>query len=218
MYTLSFNRSEQSLRSALFLGAHCDDIEIGCGSTILRLVETYPDLEITWIVFSSDKVRAKETVSSSEMFLGPVRKKSLEINEFRNGYFPHVGSEIKDYFEDLKTRVQPDIIFSHYKDDLHQDHRIIAELTWNTFREHWILEYEIPKFDGGLGSPNLFVPASVDHAEKKSDLLLTCYKTQTKRPWFSRSTFDALMRLRGIECNSESGYAEAFYSRKTVLS
>jgi LmbE family N-acetylglucosaminyl deacetylase len=182
------------------------------------LVETHPDLEITWIVFSSDKVRAKETASSFKKFLAPLRRKSLEINEFRNGYFPFDGGEIKDYFEDLKNRVQPDVIFSHYRDDLHQDHRVISELTWNTFRNNWILEFEIPKFDGGIGSPNLFVPTDVGHAEKKSDFLLTCYKTQSKRPWFSRSTFDALMRLRGIECNSESGYAEAFYARKTVLS
>lgn len=202
----------------LCLGAHCDDIEIGCGGTILRLVEAHPKLEITWVVFSSNEIRAKETASSFDKFLAPIRKKSLEINRFRNGYFPYVGPEIKDYFEELKARVQPDIIFSHYKNDLHQDHRVIAELTWNTFRDHWILEYEIPKFDGGMGSPNLFVPTSIDHAEKKSEILLECYKTQTKRSWFSKSTFDALMRLRGIECNSESGYAEAYYSRKIVLS
>lgn len=218
MYELSFEMSESNLRSALFLGAHCDDIEIGCGSTILRLVETLPDLEVTWVVFSSNEIRAKETAASFEIYLAPLRKKSLEIKEFRNGYFPYVGNEIKDYFERLKARVQPDIIFSHYVSDFHQDHRTIADLTWNTFRNHWILEYEVPKYDGGLGSPNLFVPASIDHATKKSELLLSCYETQRCRPWFSKSTFDAMMRLRGIECNSESGYAEAFYSRKTVLS
>jgi len=216
MYALGLDKGDRSLRSALFLGAHCDDIEIGCGSTILRLVETNPDLEITWIIFSSNEVRAQEAALSFEKFLSPLGKKDLEINEFQNGYFPYAGGEIKDYFEQLKTKVRPDVIFSHYKYDLHQDHRVIAELTWNTFRDHWILEYEIPKFDGGLGSPNLFVPASADHVKKKSDLLMTCYKTQIKRSWFSSSTFDALMRIRGIECNSESGYAEAFYSRKTV--
>lgn len=218
MHTLSFNGRGQSLRSALFLGAHCDDIEIGCGSTILRLVEAYPDLEMTWVVFSSNEIRAKETTASFDSFLAQLRNKSLEINEFRNGYFPYVGGEIKDCFENLKSRVHPDVIFTHFKGDLHQDHRVISELTWNTFREHWILEYEIPKYDGGLGSPNLFVPASTEHARRKSEILLESYKTQTTRPWFSKSTFDALMRLRGIECNSDSDYAEAFYARKTVLS
>jgi len=218
MHGISFNSSEQKLRSALFLGAHCDDIEIGCGSTLLRLAETCPELEITWVVFSSDSVRAKEAASSFEMFLGPIRKKRLETKEFRNGYFPFIGGEIKDYFEELKSRVQPDVIFSHYKDDLHQDHRVVAELTWNTFRDHWILEYEIPKYDGGLDSPNFFVPSTIDHAKQKSEFLLTCYNTQKKRPWFSKSTFDGLLRLRGIECNCPSGYAEAFYSRKIVLS
>ena len=218
MYKLGFDRHEGNLRSALFLGAHCDDIEIGCGSTILRLVEKYPSIEITWVVFSSNDIRAKETASSFEKFLAPIQTRSLEIKEFRNGYFPYVGDKIKDYFEDLKYRTQPDVIFTHFKGDLHQDHRTISDLTWNTFREHWILEYEIPKYDGGLGSPNVFVPASFDHAEKKSEILMDFYKSQSERPWFSKATFDALMRLRGIECNSDSGYAEAFYARKIVFS
>ena len=205
------------MRSSLLLGAHCDDIEIGCGGTILHLLEAYPDLEMTWIVFSSNEARAKETESSFGRFVGSKRKRTLEINEFRNGYFPYVGADIKDYFEQLKTRIRPDVIFTHCGQDLHQDHRLIAELTWNTFRDHWILEYEVPKFDGGLGSPNVFVPISEEQVKKKSELLMACYKTQAKRPWFTASTFEGLSRLRGIECNSVSGHAEAFYCRKSVL-
>lgn len=217
MYTLAFSDHIRSLKSALFLGAHCDDIEIGCGGTILHLLEAHPDMEMIWIVFSSNDARAKEAEASFEKFVGSLQEKTIEINAFQNGFFPYIGSSIKDYFEELKGRVQPDVIFSHYGEDLHQDHRLIAELTWNTFRDHWILEYEVPKYDGGLQSPNIFVPISADQAQRKSELLESCYKTQKKRPWFTASTFEGLSRLRGVECNSESGYAEAFYSRKTLL-
>ena len=201
----------------LCLGAHCDDIEIGCGATILSLAKQRPNLSFTWVVFSSDGIRAAEAESSFDSILGGVESAKLEMYKFRNGYFPFIGAEIKDCFERLKSTVSPDLIFTHYGHDHHQDHRLVSELTWNTFRDHWILEYEIPKFDGGLGTPNIYMPVGMDHVRRKSEVLLRCFASQTKRSWFSQSTFDALMRLRGIECNAESGYAEAFYSRKTVL-
>lgn len=201
----------------LCLGAHCDDIEIGCGATLMKMVSEHPSIVVTWVVFSSDPVRAAEARESASRILGDSVSSDLSIFEYRNGYFPYNGAEIKDCFEALKTKGAPDLIFTHHGADRHQDHRLIAELTWNTFRNHWILEYEIPKYDGGLGSPNCFVPIQKSEVERKSDILLECFKSQGHRPWFSKSTFRALMRLRGVECNSDSGYAEAFYAKKIVL-
>ncbi len=205
------------LETALFLGAHCDDIEIGCGATILRLVEQYPTLHFHWVVLASNPVRAAEARRSADLFLKDAAHKTVTVKEFRNGYFPYVGAEIKDYFETLKKTVQPDIIFSHYGNDRHQDHRITSELTWNTFRDHLILEYEIPKYDGDLGAPNFFVPASKAHCERKVDYLLTCFASESNKQWFTRETFMSLMRLRGIECVAPDGHAEAYYVRKAVL-
>jgi len=209
-------KSKKRLR-VLCLGAHCDDIEIGCGATLLKLIEENPPISVTWVVFSSDDVRGLETRKSAEMILGDSVSNELLLLNHRNGYFPYGGAEIKDDFEQLKKKIEPDIIFTHYGKDRHQDHRVVSELTWNTFRNHWILEYEIPKYDGELGSPNIFVPVQDKYVRRKSEILMDCYKTQHKRPWFSPSTFDGLMRLRGIECNSNSGYAEAFYARKTTI-
>jgi LmbE family N-acetylglucosaminyl deacetylase len=201
----------------LCLGAHCDDIEIGCGATMLSLAQQRPNLSFTWVVFSSNEIRAAEAKNSFDSILEGADSASLDLRRFRNGYFPFVGVEIKDYFEHLKSKINPDLIFTHYGQDYHQDHRLVSELTWNTFRDHWILEYEIPKFDGGLGTPNVYVPVATDHVRRKSEILLKCFASQTKHSWFSQSTFDALMRLRGVECNADSGYAEAFYSRKMVF-
>lgn len=205
------------LGTALFIGAHCDDIEIGCGATILRLVEQYPDISIHWVVLASNPTRAAEARRSAGLFLKDVSHKNVVVKEFRNGYFPYVGAEIKDYFEALKNQVAPDIVFSHYGQDLHQDHRVTAELTWNTFRDHLILEYEIPKYDGGLGSPNFFIPVTRAHCERKVDHLLACFSSESNKHWFTRDTFMAVMRLRGVECVASDGYAEAFYCRKLVL-
>jgi len=209
-------KSKKRLR-VLCLGAHCDDIEIGCGATLLKLIEENPPASVTWVVFSSDEVRELEARKSAKFILGDSVSSELMILNHHNGYFPYVGAEIKDDFEQLKNKIEPDIIFTHYGKDHHQDHRVVSELTWNTFRNHWILEYEIPKYDGGLGSPNLFAPVQAKYVRRKSEILMDCYESQVNRPWFSRSTFDALMRLRGIECNSKSGYAEAFYVRKTII-
>ena len=209
--------ARDQVKCILLLGAHCDDIEIGCGGTALRLAEWYPDAAIVWVVLSSDAVREREARAAAGLFLAGVRDASIEVKNFRNGFFPFVGADIKAYFEQLKARLSPDLVFTHYRDDLHQDHRVVGELTWNTFRNHMILEYEIPKYDGGLGSPNCFVPLDASLRDRKVDHIMACFESQRDKQWFTPDTFGGLMRLRGIECNTPGGYAEAFYCRKTVF-
>ena len=204
--------------SILCLGAHGDDIEIGCGGTILRLLEECPNINIRWVIFSvnSHPQRKREVRDSANAFLQSAKKK-IDINNFRDGFLPFVGDRVKEYFEQLKGKFAPDIIFTHYRNDLHQDHRLISSLTWNTFRDHLILEYEIPKYDGGLGSPNLFVPLSRELCKKKVQYLLKYFKSQKTKQWFTRNVFLSMLRIRGLECNSPSNYAEAFYSHKLVI-
>jgi LmbE family N-acetylglucosaminyl deacetylase len=197
----------------LLLGAHCDDIEIGCGGTVGRMVQRYPSARIVWVTLSSDAVRAPETRAAAARVLAGAADAEVRIEKFRASYFPYDGAALKDYFEGLKP-VRPDLIITHARQDLHQDHRVVNELTWNTFRNHLILEYEIPKFDGDLGTPNVFVPLSAEDMKRKCDTLTECFPSQTARYWFTRGTFEALARLRGIECNAPEGYAEAFYGRK----
>jgi LmbE family N-acetylglucosaminyl deacetylase len=207
----------KDLKTILCLGAHCDDLEIGCGGTLLRLAEEFPELSVYWIVFSSDRVRAREAQESASKFLAGARKKTVVIKEFKNGFFPYSGAQIKEYFEQLKQEVQPDMIFTHFREDLHQDHRVISELTWNTFRDHFILEYEIVKYDGDLGRTNLFVPLPDEVWRRKIDYIDASFQSQKNKPWFTRDTFQATMRLRGVESNSASGYAEGFYCRKARI-
>lgn len=204
-------------KSILLMGAHCDDIEIGCAATVLHLVERFPEAHFDWVVFSSTPERAQEALRSSDILLAGARSKTVTIENFRNGYFPYIGGQIKDYIELLKTRTKPDWIFTHHSEDRHQDHRLLAELTWNTFRNHLIFEYEIPKYDGGLRSPNCFISASQAFADKKIATLMECFVSETVKPWFSPETFKAMLRIRGIECNSTSGLAEAFYCRKFLV-
>jgi LmbE family N-acetylglucosaminyl deacetylase len=208
------NTTFPEIRQVLCLGAHADDIEIGCGGTVLKLVSRYPEADFHWIVFSAPGTRKQEAESSAGRFLRDAGSKAIEVRSFRDGFFPYLGGEIKDFFEDLKKDANPDLILTHYQRDLHQDHRLLSELTWNTFRDHTILEFEIPKYDGGLGSPNLFVPLTQEERRRKIDLLLAGFPSQAARKWFDEATFDALLRLRGVECNSPSGYSEAFYCRK----
>ncbi len=201
----------------MFIGAHCDDIEIGCGGTVIELLRRYPDASVQWVVLSSEGERKQEAQRAAHSLLRNVRDRTITIKEFRGSYFPSDAPAIKDCFEQLKSASKPDVIFTHFRDDLHQDHRIVGELAWNTFRDHLILEYEIPKYDGGLGSPSVFVPVSSAAMKRKVSLLMRVFKTQISKRWFTPETFQGLMRLRGIECNAPSGYAEAFYSRKLVL-
>jgi LmbE family N-acetylglucosaminyl deacetylase len=200
----------------LCLGSHSDDIEIGCGGTILRLLSGNQNLEVAWVVFSANKEREQEARKSAQQFLAQAKKKEIIVKDFRDGFFPFDGAKVKDAVEGLKN-VSPDLIFTHSRKDAHQDHRLIAELTWNTFRDHLILEYEIPKYDGDLGQPSVFVPLEDELRQKKVRLLMDAFESQHSKRWFQPDTFMALMRLRGMECNSPSGYAEAFYCHKLVL-
>jgi LmbE family N-acetylglucosaminyl deacetylase len=199
--------------NVLCLGSHADDIEIGCGGTILRWSQSYK-INCRWIVFSSGGKRKQEALTSARLFLKSADSKTVIVRNFRNGYFPYVGSQIKDYFEQVKQQFNPDIIFTHYRNDLHQDHRLLSELTWNSFRDHFILEYEIPKYDADLASPNFFVVLDQVTCEKKIKYILSSFKTQKDKHWFRRETFFSMMTLRGIECRAAGQYAEAFYGRK----
>jgi LmbE family N-acetylglucosaminyl deacetylase len=216
MKNLSFARQADSTFKVLCLGAHSDDIEIGCGGTVLRLLEENPDLEICWVVLGANGLRKKEAIESAHVFLGAAQKKEVITKEFRDGYFPQVWDEIKDFFEELKKKCQPDLILTHHRADLHQDHRLVSELTWNTFRNHLILEYEIIKYDGDLGAPNLFVQLTDPIVKKKIETILNCFKSQKDKSWFTEDTFASILRLRGVESNSPGRYAEAFYGRKMV--
>ena len=203
--------------NVLCLGCHSDDIEIGCGGTVLRLADEYPGCTFDWVVFSATGAREAEARHAAKLFAGAARLREPVLKEFRDGFMPYFGGEVKAVFEELKHSVTPDVIFTTSRRDAHQDHRLIAELTWNTFRDHLILEYEIPKYDGDLGQPNVFVPLQPEIYEKKIDYLMDAFPSQHSKRWFERSTFLALMRLRGMESNSPSGHAEAFYCRKLVL-
>lgn len=201
----------------LCLGCHSDDIEIGCGGTILQIARNYSDCVFHWVVFSAIGVRAAEANAAAVRFVEPSRLRGPVLKTFHDGFMPFAGAEIKTVFEELKRSIAPDLIFTHSRDDAHQDHRLIAELTWNTFRDHLILEYEIPKYDGDLGRPNVFSPLSAETCETKVELIMTTFRSQATKHWFERETFLALMRLRGMECNAPSGYAEAFHGRKLVF-
>ena len=216
MIDLRLNLNEGRPPTVLCLGAHSDDIEIGCGGTILRLIGDYPGCRIYWVVFSALGVRKDEAQRGSEAFAGS-HIGALHLHEFADGFMPYHGERVKRVFEELKASVSPDLIFTHRRDDAHQDHRLLCELTWNTFRNHFILEYEIPKYDGDLGIPNVFVPLEQLICERKADHLLNTFLSQASKRWFDRRVFLGLMRLRGMECNSETDHAEAFYCRKMIL-
>jgi LmbE family N-acetylglucosaminyl deacetylase len=199
----------------LCLGAHSDDIEIGCGGTILDLLSCHHHVEVFWVVFSSGREREREARASARFFLEGAKQEEVLVKDFRDGFFPY-EAKIKEFFEELKTRVSPDLIFTHYREDRHQDHRTISDLTWNTWREHTILEYEIPKYDGDLGSPNVFVPLRREICDRKIKYICDVFQTQSNKAWLSEDTFQALLRLRGVECAAPDKYAEAFYCRKLV--
>src|SRR2546421_11967868 len=181
----------------LCLGAHSDDIEIGCGGTILRLLSEYDDVEVHWVVLGSTDQRDAEALAAAEKFLANVKKKEIIIQHFKASFFPYRGEEIKDFFEKLKEKISPDIIFTHHRHDLHQDHRVISELTWNTYRDHLVLEYEIPKYDGDLGSPNWFVHLDASTARQKISIIMESFRSQTEKQWFDEETFLSLLRIRG---------------------
>lgn len=201
----------------LCLGAHSDDIEIGCAGTLLTLLRGGTATEVEWVVFGAQGAREAEARRAAESVLAGACRSEVSVLGFPDSYFPYEGGAIKRQFEAIKSRFTPDLIFTHRGDDRHQDHRVISELTWNTFRDHTILEYEIPKYDGDLGQPNVFVPVDDEARSRKLDVLMDVFHTQRDKRWFTRETFEGLMRLRGIESAASTGFAEGFYARKIVL-
>jgi LmbE family N-acetylglucosaminyl deacetylase len=204
--------------NVLCLGAHSDDIEIGAGATLVTLIELGIRLDVHWCVLSSaGGEREREARNSAADFLNGSSQSLVEVMTFRDGFFPEQGELIKSWFEALRVRINPDLILTHRRDDGHQDHRLVCRLTWNTFRDHSILEYEIPKWDGDMGQPNVYMPVSAHALQRKVDLLMSHFGTQRSKQWFDPETFRGLARLRGIECRAAENYAEAFFGRKISL-
>ena len=204
-------------RRILALGAHADDIEIGCGGTILRLVAESHDLEVLWVVFCATPEREIEARASASGFLQGAARATAEILKHRDGYLPYSGTAVKDEFERLKRQFEPDIIFTHCRQDLHQDHRLVSELTWNTWRHHLVLEYEIPKYDGDFGSPNFFSSLAASTVDRKVALILEHFRSQANKHWLTADLLRAVARIRGMECAAPEGLAEGFYCRKAVF-
>jgi LmbE family N-acetylglucosaminyl deacetylase len=208
------NDSQDAPLRVLFLGAHSDDIEIGCGGTVLELLRARPNVEIRWVVFSAPGVRGDEARNAAERFIGARAADAVELHEFRDGFFPVQLEQVKETFESIARSFAADVVFTHRREDRHQDHRTLSDLAWNTFRRALILEYEIPKWDGDLGIPNTFLPLTRESADRKIQLLMDAFATQRSKDWFDENTFRGLMRLRGMECRAPSGFAEAFTGRK----
>ena len=217
MLRARFDRFDPPVREVLCLGAHCDDLEIGCGGTVLTLAGIPDPPAFTWVVFTSDATREAEALRAAETFLAGARSTRIIIKKFRDAFLPFEGGLVKEVFEELKGLIAPDLVFTHYRSDLHQDHRLISELTWNTFRDHLILEYEVPKYDGDIGVPNFYVPLDASLCRRKLDGILAGFPSQRDKRWFSEDVFRSLLRLRGMECNAASGHAEAFYCRKLLV-
>lgn len=201
----------------LAIGAHPDDVEIGCAGTLLRMIERGDVSEVCWVVLSGEGERAAEARDSAGALLAGVAHRRIVLRDFVDGFFPYDGRQIKTFFEELKREFSPHVVFTHQRHDLHQDHRACCELTWNTFRDHLVLEYEIPKFDGDMGQPNVFVPLDESICRRKISHLMTHFASQVPKRWFKEDLFSGLLRLRGMECNSPTSFAEAFYCRKAVL-
>ncbi len=213
---LSFTPEFPARGTVLCLGAHCDDIEIGCGGTLHELRRRRPDLKFHWAVFSGEAEREGETRAAAARLMDGADY-TVEVLGFRGSYFPYLGTQVKDAFESLRSRVTPDLVFTHYLADRHQDHRVIAELTWNTFRSHAVLEYEIAKYEGDLAQPGVYFPLPAAAVDRKIETLMECFPSQRPRQWFDAELFRGHLRLRGVECNSPSRYAEAFHARKLIL-
>jgi LmbE family N-acetylglucosaminyl deacetylase len=216
MLALGARRAGDPPLKLLVIGAHSDDIEIGCGGTLLKLIEQDALAEVCWVVLTGETRRAEEARGSAEAMLAGVPGARIVLKDFRDGYFPYDGAEIKQFFEELKAEISPDVILTHQRADLHQDHRVTCELTWNTFRDHLVLEYEIPKYDGDMSTPNLFVSLDESLCRRKIEHLMSHFGSQRSKRWFAEDLFSGLLRLRGMECNSPTSYAEAFHCRKAL--
>jgi LmbE family N-acetylglucosaminyl deacetylase len=206
------------LQTVLCIGAHADDIEIGCGGTMLEMLAACPSLKVYWVVLSAAGPRHGEALQSAERFLEAACEREIMIEGFRDSYFPYEGTAVKDFMQRLRKIVSPDLVFTHRREDMHQDHRLVAELTWNAFRDHLILEYEIPKYEGDLGTANVLTPLSQPTCRRKIETIVDSFPSQQDKPWFSPDTLWALLRLRGVECHSPSSLAEGFYCRKAIFS
>ncbi len=217
MKCLSFDSPKGRHSRILCLGAHSDDIEIGCGGTLFTILEANRQVEVHWVVFGAHGQRAEEARRAAAAVLDLAAQSEVEILEFRDSFFPYEGAAIKEHFEDIKARFDPDLVLTHRGEDRHQDHRVISDLTWNTFRDHLILEYEIPKYDGDLGQPNVFITVSPEQVDQKVRTVLEVFSSQTSKEWFDADALRALLRLRGVESNAPNRYAEAFYASKLVL-
>jgi LmbE family N-acetylglucosaminyl deacetylase len=213
MFTPSFKH----LRRVLCLGCHADDIEIGCGGTMLRLLAEHPGIEVCWVVLSGDPARAEEGRRSADLFLERAGQRQIVCGDFRDRYFPAQWTQVKDFIHGIAAEFQPDLVFTQRRDDAHQDHRTVGEITWHAFRNHLVWEYEIPKYEGDLGQPNVFVALDESTCKRKVELLQTAFPTQHDKPWFTPDTFWSLLRLRGLECASPSRFAESFYARKMLI-
>jgi len=213
MQELSLNLGSIEAPSVLCVGAHCDDIEIGCGGTLIRIAESCPDAKFDWIVFCSDDQRAAESRRAAGLLLGD-SKINFHFHGFRDGYLPWEGAAPKEALQELAQSVSPDLVLTHHADDMHQDHRLVAEITANAFRDHLLLGYEIPKYDGDLGRPNIYVPLNETQVKRKVAALIEAFPTQAGKYWFTEDTFRGLLRLRGVEAGRSVSHAEAFHSRK----
>ena len=216
MLKLEIGSSRKRLR-VMCLGAHGDDLEIGCAGTLLEWLANYPKVEVTWVVLSAAGPRAEEARRSANALLRGASRTKIVVRDFTDGHLPAQFVDVKQLFEELKVSETPDLILTHRLEDRHQDHRLVAELTWQTWRDHLILEYEIPKYEGDLGQPNLYVPLATDIANRKVRHLLRYFGTQRSKAWFTDETFLGLMRVRGIESRAPSGMAEGFYVRKAII-
>ena len=218
MSAIQLKTASGKLEHILCLGAHCDDIEIGCGAALLEILERQPGISVSWVVFTSTDDRRREAEQGAKLFTTNAANLNLHIFDYRDGFLPYTNGAIKETFESLKSLVpNPDLVFTHYRHDLHQDHRLVSELTGNTFRNHQVLEYEIPKWDGDMGQPNAFIEISEKNARDKIRFLQQVYNSQQNKRWFTDDLFWSLMRIRGMEGNATSNVAEGFYSRKTRL-
>jgi LmbE family N-acetylglucosaminyl deacetylase len=218
MLNLTPGRGGKDPLSVLCIGAHSDDLEIGCAGTLLTWLQSHRPLHVTWVVLSAHGEREREARRSAKALLRGAQRIDLDFGAFRDGFLPSQYERVKEFFEEIKSRSTVDVVFTHRLEDRHQDHRMAAELTWNTWRDHLVLEYEIPKYEGDLGLPNVYVPLSKAVERRKEAHLERHFGTQRSKGWFSRETFAGLARLRGVECRSPSGYAEAFHGRKLTLS
>lgn len=217
MLKLEFGRRSPEGLRLLCLGAHSDDLEIGCAGALLQWIRRRETVEVTWVVFCAGGVRAAEARASAKALLRGAKRVDIVLADFPDAYLPADYRRVKEFFAELQVRAEPDVILTHRLDDRHQDHRLVSELTWQTWRDHLVLEYEIPKYEGDLGEPNLYVPLESNVANQKVRHLLKHFGTQRSKAWFAPETFLGLMHIRGVECRAPTGMAEAFYLRKAIV-